>query len=600
MTRDRLNLSAFFAEIQRRRIWRWAFAYVAGAWAFLQFADLVGDRFGWPDVWLRWLIVIVGVGFCATLVVAWYHGERAAQRVSVIEAGMLTALFAIAGIALYAVGPSEDSATPQEVPEQANTATRALPSVVHSAESAQAPHASIAVLPFQNMSSDPEQAYFSDGLTEELLNLLAQVSELRVAARTSAFAFKGKQETVDVIGKTLRVAHIVEGSVRKSGDRIRITVQLIDARSGFHRWSQTYDRDLHDVFAVQDEISRAIVEELRVRVADARGAISKTNEPEAYSLFLKGTQALQKSGAPRDYLSEAERAFSDALKIDPGYPAALSGLGTTIRSQAYYQLIPVKEGYARAREYARRALQLNPRDWNAHGELAIISDWFDRDYLAAEQHYRRAIELNSSASRLGSYYGWLLMRLGRTAEALNEGQRAVDIDPLSISARSNLASLFMYARQPERAVIEYKAALALDANDVITLGNLALAYSDVGDVETAVTTAERALTLDPDFPFAQSGAAYCYALAGRRADAEKLLDALEKQEAVSPYLIATVHVALGNDDEVFRYLNIAVEEADDGVVDLGMDPMFDPLRDDPRMDSLLERLKLKAATAANE
>ena len=400
-------------EIKRRKLGRWALAYIAGAWVLLQVVDLIGGRFGWPDVWLRWLIVLVAVGFLVTLIIGWYHGERAAQRVSGIEVGLLTALLVIAAVALYWVGPSESAS----VPAVAATASADDKTVTNIDE---VPDASLAVLPFENISSSKEQEYFSDGLTEELLNVLAQIPDLRVAARTSAFAFKGKQETVDVIGRTLRVAHVLEGSVRKSGERIRISVQLIDTRTGFRQWTQTYDRDLKDVFAVQDEISRAIVQELRVRMGNSP-AISKTTEPEAYAFYLQGTQAMQETGTPREYLSKAERNFRKALEIDPDYSAALAGLAEAIRTQAYVGLINAREGYAQAGGYAHRALKSNPNEALAHAVLGTMTDWGKRDYAAAEAHYRRALELNPSASRFRTYYGWLLARLGRIEEACAKG-----------------------------------------------------------------------------------------------------------------------------------------------------------------------------------
>jgi adenylate cyclase len=572
------------AEIQRRKIWRWGLAYLAGAWALLQVVDLVGDRFGLPDVWLRWLIVLIGIGFFVTLIFCWYRGERAARRMSALEIGLLTGLFAVAGSALYWVLASDDPETATAVNRSAGEAA--------SEERAQAPTASLAVLPFENLSSDAQQEYFSDGLTEELLNVLAQIPELRVAARTSAFAFKGKRETIDVIAQTLRVAHILEGTVRKAGNRIRITVQLIDAASGFRQWTNTYESDLVDVFAVQDEISRAIVEELRVHVGQPPGAISRTTNPEAYSLYLQGTQALRKSGAPSDYLAEAAGLFQRALAIDPDYPAALSGMAETLRAQAYGSLIPAHEGYERARKYAERALQLNPEDAVAHAELGIISDWVARDYVRAEQHYQRALELNSSASRTRSYYGWLLMRTGRLEAALREASRAVDVDPLSITARTNHASLLQYARRYDHAVTEYNAALALDPNDVITASNLALTHALIGNAQEAIVLAERALALDPDLAFAQAIAGYSYGVAGRYADAESVLRSLRNRQDAKPYLLATVSAGMGDREQAFRFLSQALDENDDMVVDLGMDPVFDWLREDSRMQELLARLKL--------
>jgi TolB-like protein/Tfp pilus assembly protein PilF len=573
------------ADIRKRKLWQWALAYLAGAWVLLQVADLVGGRFGWPEIWLRWLIVVLVVGFFATLVLAWYHGERAARRVSLIEVCILTALLLIAGAAIYLVGQRASGPAPEPV------AARTAPPAA--TETAVAEQGSLAVLPFRNMSSDPEQEYFSDGLTEELLNALAQVPELRVASRTSAFSFKDKAATADAIGRTLRVAHLVQGSVRKAGERLRITVQLVDARNGFQQWSHAYDRDLRDVFALQDEISRAIVAELRIRIADKPLVTERTASAEAYALYLRGTQAMRQGGAPRVYLGESERLFNAALQKDPGYAAALSALAEVYRTQAYNGLAPRDERYARARRFAQRALAIDPNDAAAHGTLGMIADWYDRQYETAESHYRRAIALNPSLSRLHSYYGWLLLRLGRAREGIAEGKRAVDVDPLSIAALTNLASLHALTHEFDSAVELYRASLEIDPNDVITLSNLAATYLEQGREAEALATAERASALDPELDFVQTTLASIYARTGRHAEARRILASLERQPGINPFMLAGVHVSLGDHDRAFEQLDLAVASNDDQAGDLGIDPAFDPLRDDPRMDALLARLKLK-------
>ena len=234
---------SLFARVRARKLFQWAAAYVAGAWLVLQLIDVLTDRLAWPDVIFRAAIVLLAVGFLAALVVAWYHGERGEQRVSGVELGMLAGIFTLAAVSVMYFAGTSPTAVAGDVP---------------AADAA--PHAgSIAVIPFVNMSGDAEQEYFSDGLTEELLNVLAQQQGLRVASRTSSFAFKGSRVPVDSIARALRVAHVLEGSVRRDGEHIRITAQLIKADDGYHVWSQTYDRQLASVFAVQDEISRAIV-----------------------------------------------------------------------------------------------------------------------------------------------------------------------------------------------------------------------------------------------------------------------------------------------------------------------------------------------------
>ena len=566
-----------FEQIKERKLGRWGLTYLAGAWLVLQLVSVLGGLYHWPTQFMRAVPVVLVVGFFAALVVAWYHGERGAQRVSGAELALLIVLFVIAGAAVALVGAGEPTSQPEELEGAAPLTTVEVP----------AEQASIAVLPFENMSSDPEQAYFSDGLTEELLNALAQIPGLRVSARTSAFAFKDMEVTADSIGRVLHVAHLVEGSVRKSGGRVRITTQLIDARSGFQQWGQTYDRELADVFAVQDEISRAIADELRVRVGNAPLVGKKTADPEAYSLFLQALQVQRKIGATREFLNKAERLFQAALARDSSYAEALAGLAEVHTAQAYNGLAPKAAKYAQARDEAERAVALNPNEAGGHFVLGRIADFYDRDYMAAADHYRRALELNPSDVRANNLYGWLLMRLGRPEDGLREGRRAVELDPLSIAALNNLGELYRFVKDYEHAIEQYKAALALNPDAAIIVGNLTLAYTLMGRTAEAIATGERALSLDSEDAFNQATMAYVYARAGRRSEAEYFLSELP---ADAYFLRAMVQVGLGDNDAALELLERALEDKDDYVGDVGMDPVFEPLYDDPRFARLLERL----------
>ena len=570
-----------FDRIKERKLFQWAFAYLAGAWLILQVLDLMAQPFAWPDLVLRAATVLLGIGFFAVLVLAWYHGEQGRQKASGVELLMLAGILLIAGVAVAWV--SRDGKVTS--PAAATAGGPAGPGVLAAAPAPE--QGSIAVLPFVNMSPDKDQEYFSDGLTEELLNVLAQIPELRVAARTSSFSFKGKNLPVDSVGRALNVGHVLEGSVRKAGDQVRITAQLIDARKGFHLWSETYDREVKDVFAVQDEISKAVAAQLRLKLAPGEKlAKQETTSPEAHTLLLKGIAAFRQGS--RESSAEAERLFRQAIQRDPRYAQAHARLATTLVRRAYQRHIPMGSGYAQARAAAKRALALDPKQSEAHTVLGSIADFYDWNFAAAEAHYRRALEANPGDARAHSLRAWLLMRLGESEEA----HRAVELDPVSMPAYNNLGAMYSYAGQPQRAVEAYQAALALAPEAAPVASNLALSYSDLGRHADAIRTAEQARALDAEDSFTLAALGYIYGRAGKRAEAERALAALRANPEVSPYLIATVYAGLGEKERAFGMLEQAVEKRDDFVPDLGVDPVFNDLRGDPRMQRLLQKIGL--------
>ncbi len=569
-------------DLKERKLIQWALAYLAGAWLVLQLADLLSDAYAWSPLFMQALPIVLVIGFFAALVIAWYHGEKGEQRAGTVELGMLTALLVIAGVSVaFLSGQADARATAAAVGQDPVTGPPAE-------------QGSIAVLPFADMSAKGDQEYFTDGLTEELLNALAQLPELRVAARTSAFAFKEKDVGIDSIGRALNVAHVLEGSVRKADQRVRITAQLINAGTGYHLWSRTYDRELADIFAVQDEISRSIVEALQLELGGGRGDVplvtEETSNPEAHTLVLRGEHARLRSS--KEGLEQAECFFQEALQLDPEYARAHSGLADVYRYQSYMNLAPAGEANARAKREAERALALEPGLAPAHatlGRLAEASDW---DWEAAEAHFSRAFELNPSDSRSYSWRAMLLVRLGRTAEAIEMGSRAVALDPVSPGAITNFGEVYRLAGQPERAIEQYRASQVLDPGHPIEFGNLAVTYPQIGRHAEAIEAGKGAVEAAPEFGYAHASLAYALARAGRAAEAERTLATLDGLPTTSHYDLATVYAGLGNAEQVFTLLDRAVEERNGRAPDIGVDPVFDPYRDDPRMGRLLERMGL--------
>ena len=454
---------------------------------------------------------------------------------------------------------------------------------------------SIAVLPFANLSGDTARVWFSDGLAEELLNALAQLPELRVAARTSSFRFRGNDVPVDSIGRLLRVSHVLEGSVREDAGRVRITAQLIDTRTGYHLWSQTYDRDARDIFAVQDEISRAIASALQVQLGDRVAAAplvrQETADPEAHALVLKGSHMLRTSD--RASFARAADFFAQAIRRDPAYARAHAGLAVVLQNQAYRRYIPADEGYARARAAAERALALDPTQVRAHVVLARIAEIHAWDFAAAEEHYRRAAELNPSASAYLASRAFLLMRLGRVEEAIAVSRRYIEAEPDHAGGYNNHGAIYGYARRFERSLDAFHSALELDPGNPTTRLGLALTYSYLGRHDEAVRAIDAARAQRPDDQYVLSSAGYVLARGGRTADAEEALRRLRAQPGASAYLQAVALAGLGRRDEAFAQLVRAVDEREDAVTELTIDPSLDTLREDPRFDALVRRAGLR-------
>lgn len=460
------------------------------------------------------------------------------------------------------------------------------------AGTAQAP--SIAVLPFVNLSGNRDNDYFSDGLAEELLNVLAQVPELRVASRTSSFGYRGNDVPVDSIGRALRVAHVLEGSVRQYGQRLRITAQLIDTRTGYHLWSETYDRELKDVFAIQDEISRAIVDQLNVRLAArASGARPETADPDAYAQVLKANFAFNQAGqSPRDRYATAAGFLQEAIRIDPGYAEAYAKLADATQGQAYRGYVPAREGFARARQLAERALALDPRMARAHYVLGRIAELHEWDFPAAEEHYRRSVELAPVPAREPPPHAFVLLRLGRRDEAVAAARKNAELQPDWPGAYNNLGSILSYVGDYDGAIQAFTAAQALAPTNPNAALGLANTYLYARKGPEAVAAARAVAEKLPEEPSVLGALGSAHALAGRRADAERVLRTLAALPGDTRYAQASVHAALGNADQAFALLDQAVAAREPSAPDLGIDPLFARYRADPRMAPLLRRIGL--------
>lgn len=451
---------------------------------------------------------------------------------------------------------------------------------------------SIAVLPFVNMSGDSAYRYFSDGMSEELLNLLAQVPGLHVAARTSSFSFRDKNLPVDSIARVLRVRHVLEGSVRSAGDRVRITAQLIDARTGYHIWSGNFDRRLEDVFQVQDSIGRVIVETLRPRLASGAPAATlarrEPSDPRAHVAVLKGWRVFRQN-TPDAWVA-AVGHFEEALRRDSLYAPAYAGLANVKHWQASFRQLPPEPTYREAEALARRALALDSTVSEAYLVLGRIADVRDRDFSRAASHYAQAIELSPSDPRAYGRRAPLLVRLGRHEEALASAKRAVELDPASPAVYSDLAATYDALNRTKDQESAIRQALALDPGHPILLGNLSmnLAYQKrFAEAESALVEARKRTPKEANL---LGRHAFLSARLGRTERARALLDTAVAA-GLSKVNVALTWLELGDRERALDLLEQAVRDRDDNAVSI-LDPaMFPSLRDDPRYRKLVEEVK---------
>ena len=462
---------------------------------------------------------------------------------------------------------------------------------------------SIAVLPFVNRSHDEEDEYFSDGLADELLNVLAKIRGLRVAARSSAFTFKGKGATVAEVGRALNVATLLEGSVRKAGTRMRISVQLVKVADGYQLWSQTYDRTLEDIFAVQDDIAQSVVKELRTTLlgeaADAKTGTEVTaavaaalkgraTEPEAHRLYLQARHFIDRNN--RDDTANGIGYLKQALALDPEFALAWAELGRAYASEAgQWGLAPVAEGFGRAREAVARALALEPDLAEGHAEMGWIQMNHDWDWRGAEASYRRALELAPGNAVALRRAGLLASNLGRLDEAIGLVRRAVEQDPLSANAYGILGLALHATGRLEEAEAAFRKALELSPQRAATRANLSLSLHAQGRGEEALAEALR----EPDEARRLWASAIIHRAAGRRAESDAALQELiAKYEMDSAYQVAEVYATLGEADLAFEWLERAYAQRDGGLSAMKTHPRLRSLHADPRWDVFLRKMGL--------
>jgi eukaryotic-like serine/threonine-protein kinase len=458
----------------------------------------------------------------------------------------------------------------------------------------------IAVLPFLNLSHHKDSDYFSDGLAEELLNVLSKIRGFRVAARTSAFSFKGKQTTVAEIGRVLNVSSVLEGSLRMAGNRVRISVQLVNVADGYHLWSETYDRTMDDIFEVQDDIAQSVVKELRTRLLGekkeanasaevhsevAKAALGRADDPEAQRLMLLGRYFLDRT--TREDTAKAIQYFREALNLDPGFALCWAELGRAYSIEAGRVWVPVKEGFDRSRDAVRRALSFEPELAEGHAQLGRIQAVHDWDLRGAEQSYQRAMELAPGSSSVLDGASVLAYKLGRLEDALALARRVLVQDPLSAAFWHNLGLVSHAAGDLSKSENALRRALELSPQRFVSSALLALVLLDQGKVEEALEQAQR----EPYEMWRLWAQAIIYHSAARDAESDEVLQMLiEEHSEGNAYQIAEVYAMCGNTDTAFEWLERAFDERDSGLTHAKANPRFRTLQKDARWEHLLKRI----------
>jgi serine/threonine-protein kinase len=454
----------------------------------------------------------------------------------------------------------------------------------------------VAVLPFVNTSRDPDTEYLGEGLTDELINALAKVDGLGVVSRTSAFALEGERRDVRAAGALLGATAVLEGTVRSAGHRLRITAQLSDATTGRLLWSERYDREMRDVFAIEDEIAATIVSTLRptlVRHAEESVPRRYTQNVEAYRLYLKGR--FHWNRRTTEAIATAIEHFERAIALDPDYALAYAGLADSYALQLDYRGVPVQDGMTRARREAQRALEIDDTLAEAHASLAWVTFIFDWEWDAADRSFRRAIELKPGYATAHQWYAWLLAARGQIDDALAEGHMALELDPISVSVRRGLGWLNVYAHRPDAAVRHLQRAVSMDPTSTESYRILAYAHLQRGAHDAAAIVAREAVALAPDSAYALATQGYVEALSGRPDVAGQVLADLHTRARtayVSPVAFATLAIALGDTPDAFGWLDAAYAERRGWLAYLKVEPVFDPLREDLRFAKLLRRMRL--------
>jgi TolB-like protein/DNA-binding winged helix-turn-helix (wHTH) protein/Tfp pilus assembly protein PilF len=465
--------------------------------------------------------------------------------------------------------------------------------IVHSASRPSSNIRSLAVLPLESLSGDASQDYFADGMTDELITDLGQISALRVISRTSVMPYKRVRKSLPQIARELSVDAVVEGTVLRSGEQVRITAQLIQASADKHLWAESYEGDLRDTLALQKKVARAIAEQIRINLTPQEQAVLKNVKvvnPQAYEAYLKGRYFWNKRTA--DGLKKAIDYFNQAIEQDPNYAQSYTGLADSyaLLGDWEYGVLAPREAFPRAKAAATKALELDNTLGEAHTSLAFSLDLFDWDWASAEREFRRAIELSPGYATAHHWYAWHLSEMGRNSEAIAEMRKAENLDPLSLIISADVAEILLVAHSYDEAIEQSRKTIDMDSNFAVAHYELGQALVQKHMYKEAIAELQKAIELSGGSTTCTSNLAFAYAASGRRKEAVKILSDLKNRSKQNASEIALMYVGLDEKDQAMTWLEKAYEERFNPSILLR--PAFDPLRSDPRFQNLVRRIGL--------
>src|SRR5213083_2001835 len=605
-----MKIDNFFAELKRRNVYKVAIAYAVVAWLLIQAASIFLPAFNAPQWAMQIVILILVVGFPIALVFSWAfeitpegivrESEIAADQSITHHTGRkIVALTIVLGVVATGLLIFQFVRARTWPERQSNGST--------SLSAATISNKSIAVLPFDNLSGDPQNAYFCEGVQDEILTRLAKVADLKVISRTSTQHFKSAPDNLPQIAKQLGVAYILEGSVQKANDKVRVNVQLINALTDAHLWADTYDRKLTDIFAVETEIAKTVADVLQAKLTGSEQhviAARPTANSEAHQLYLKGRFFWNKRTSSD--LKKSIDYFEQAIAADPNYALAYAGVADGYVWLPGYTAGTPRDCYPKATAAAKKALELDDTLAEARTSLAIAIWLYDFDFSQANREFQRAIELNPNYAIAHQQYGNItLSALGRFDDAIAEGKRAVELDPLSLVINTDLGSNYCFARRYDEAIAQLRKTLEMDPGFYIAHVVLAQALDAKGARDAAIVEWQKARALNDD-PSVLGLLGRAYGLSGNKVEAEKILDQLKelsKQRYVAAYSFALVYLGLGDKEQALRWLEQSYQDrAGSDIGYIRVDPLLDPLRGDPRFEALAEKIvpaaQFKSATAS--
>ena len=562
-------------RLKKRKIGQWSVAYLAGAWVVMQLVDVLGGRWGISDSAARLIDLVLILGFFVTLVLAWYHGERGRQRVGGVELLIIAGLFGIGGFLLTQLN-DDDTEPDAEVatPDESDTAP------------------SLAVLPFTIRSDDKQDEYFAAGVHDDLLTKLAKIEGIKVISRTSVMQYVGTTKTMREIAKELGVATVVEGAVQRGGDRIRVTAQLIDARSDEHIWASNYDEELTaaNVFQIQSSLATEIAEALNAELlpdVQTRIEYQPTDNLLAWDLATRARYLLDKGRVQSD-LEGAAELFRQSIDEDPDYAPAWAGYSRTLTELVSWHYWP-EEKLAEAEQAANRSIELDAslsEGYNAQGMLYRLQ----RKYAESERVIRRALDLSPGAADVHSNYSETMRDSGQMAKAVEAARKSIELGPRVMRIREVLLQNLYFDRQWDAVLQEAKELLELESGAAYAWYWIAFANNWMGNSEVALDASRKAVEIGGDVPYLASGLAFAYAMAGESESAQRMLETAE-QEGWPLVEIGLVYAWLPDLDKAFEYMQRALDERPTALMYLNTDPAADPMREDPRWQGLQQQLQ---------